>query len=1501
MNKKWKIITAISILTISCGLYTWGIPAIVNIKAHKAQIEDLIYKNTEYKIDLGNPKLSMGFFPSVWLQSDNISLLNDDGTKAASVDFPKVQLKLLPLLRKKIVISKLSAQKEEFYFVFTKNSEFKLGQYTLKAPKKKSDFQLAKIDLNLGEYYIYLNDEKYNQKASYSGKYFKHGVYIPNKQVKFSTDSVLTLGDKKTPIVADVDINLPINSFSEDKFKIIANIDNFDLSSISHYIKYWTKGIVTKSEGFISINADTEQDKFGHKKISTKISSKNLNITGYDEFASIIYNKPLYANIDFSTVENGIDFKEVKLESDNIHIKADGKLFNLGNKAPAYNIRTQVNDTRLEDIAAILPWTQNLPKEFNFYKAKKYKVFGLGNGKLEFVGQGIRPNVNGNIKLNDVYLIHPIKGANGNASIDLDFLGKKMNIDVYVPTTNNQHVTVKGFAKIDGSKYSEISVKSSNAVVLETAQEILVPIHEILKFQIGPVPMMKIAGLGNIDVHSAGKKVDPHIWGNINFKNGTASFLDVHNLVLNNATGFVKFDDRKVTFKTTSGTINNKPVNIYGDCIVLGRLNVYVKSKGQDIKKLVKTIQTSPILVDVQKVIKPFTNPDGVADVFLHIYGNVDKQAEEVVFNEDLFSKGSITLHNAKTVMQDTFLPFTNINGVVNFDKYDSDYDVNGNVRGSKVHVWGTGSNSDIDLKAHTDKFKLADIFDLLHPEQMLPYKNEIGNLFVTFNGGYKGFADADNIDYNKIKVNGTFLSNMSSTNPIRVDGGTFLIDKGFLKTSNLNGLFNNNPFKLNFTSKDIDKEDLNITEAVFNFKNFDVSSINSIKNQIKLPDDIAKEINNIVDLSGKIDIDGYIKNNQIFANTNLKEIKFKYKPLDSLVHILSGNANMRGETLYLNKVNTKVSSMPVFLNGKVSHVYSQNPYLNLTLSTKLTQMFFDRIFNSKSVYPIKAKGNINLHSKITGNSDALNVNSTLNLGENASLYYMGATLAGAPTGALNTEEMTTNPVTILSDVMLYPNRIKVKSLHYNQLISSQNKKVSTQNLLNASGEITLLDNNVLGFKDFKIKTENPTSAKIFNIISKKPTIKQGVFTTDITLNGTSLAPYALGYLNINSIDIPVLDSTVRDINIDFQKDYINLTTKAIVLTNDILMTAKIANKAVKPLVVEELNINMDELNLNIISNALSDIEADNTHDSNYTQTPEQLLPADTIIIKNANVKADNVLIKKAVANDFTSHFTLDNNQVLNIDNYEFKLANGDISGNINYDLKTYNGNANMQVKNADAQIIAENFFDMPGQMYGNVTGNMTMTCTGLSSVDCLNTLSGEGNFDVKDGRMPKLGSLEYLLKAGNLITGGVTGLSINGIIDLITPLKTGNFKSISGNVHVKDGIADDIQVYSSGEDLNLYLTGSYNLATLVADMEVYGSLSKNLSTLTGKITNSSLNTLFNTIPGIKINDINPSSTSNINKIPNFNKNNTLRVFKSEIYGDINGSNYVKSFRWIKD
>ena len=1498
MSKKWKIVTTLGLLTVTCGLYTWGIPAVVNIKAHKSFIEKTIFENSGFRVDIGSPELSMGLFPSVWVKTDNISVLNDDGSKALSIDNPKLKLKLFPLIRKNIEISSFSATKEDVNFVFTKDSKFLLGQYPLKAPKQNSQFTLSKMNLALGEYNINLDDKKNSQKVVLSGEYFSHGKYVQHKHARFATKGNLDVGGKKTDIFADIEINLPLDKLSEDKLRLNANIDNFDISSISEYVKVLSKGKITSLSGIVSIDAITKPDKFGHKKIRTKISTKNLAVCGKDKASSVISKDNLVAKLNFNTIDNGIFLDDTTLESARIHASVDGKLLYLGSKNIHYDIVAQVKNTRLEDVVAILPGSETLLPDFNLYKLKKYIFYGNGEGKVRFKGHGNRPNVTGDVKMWDAYLIHPMKGAPANADIKLKFLGKKMKLDVFVPTSPNQSVDVNGMVLIDGSKYSELNIKSTDSVSLEPAQEILNPLHEILKFQLGPVPIMKIAGIGNIDLRSAGKKVDPHIWGKINFRNVTASFNEIHNLTLNNGAGEVVFNNTKTTFRSYQAYINGKPVEIKGDCSVLGKLNVYVTSKGQDIKKLIKVINSSPLLIDVQKVVKPFTNPEGTADIFLQIYGTA-KNAEEVVFNQDLFSKGTITFHNAKTVMQDTYLPFTKINGVVNFDQYDSDYDVTGYLRNSKVHVKGTGTTAEIDLKAFSDRFTLNNIFDALHPDMVLPYKKEVGNIDVSFNAVYKGPADSGVIDYNRLKVDGNFISNMNSQNPIKLNGGKFTIKNGNLSTSNLNGLFNNNPYTLSFVAKDLDKEDLNISNAVFNFKNFDISVIESIKNQIKLPKDLESQIENISDFKGTIDISGSIKNNLVYANTNLKDTSFVYKPLGAIVRVLSGNANMRGNVLYLDKINSRVSSMPVFVNGKITNI-DKNPNLNLSVSAKLTQIFFDRLFNSKSVYPVKAKGDINFYTKLNGTLNALNAKSNLNLGENSSIYYMGATLAGAPTGTINSDGITTNPVSVVSDVVLYPNKVKINSLKYNQTITSQNRKKSVQNQLSASGEVSLLKNNVLGFKNFKIKTDNPTNAKIFNVLFKKPTIKQGVFTTNMVINGTSLAPYILGDLNIKSVDIPLLDSTVRDINVDFKKDFIYATSKAVVLTNDILMDAKIVNKPTLPVVVEDFNVNMDELNLNVISKALDDLDADNTRVNKLKNNTIEM-PTENLVIKNAQIVANNVLIKKAAATDFKSHLTLDSNQNLNIDNFEFNIAKGQVNGNINYDLKDLKGKGEMQINNADAQIIGENFFDMPGQMYGTVTGNLNVACTGLSSVDCVNTLSGDGSFKVTDGRMPKLGSLEYLLKAGNLITGGVTGLSINGIIDLITPLKTGNFKSISGDIHVKDGIADNINVYSSGEDLNIYMTGSYNISTLVADMEVYGSLSKNFSTLLGRIANTSLNTLFNTIPGININEINPKSTSNINKIPNFNKNNTLRVFKSEIYGDINGSNYVKSFRWIKD
>ena len=180
-----------------------------------------------------------------------------------------------------------------------------------------------------------------------------------------------------------------------------------------------------------------------------------------------------------------------------------------------------------------------------------------------------------------------------------------------------------------------------------------------------------------------------------------------------------------------------------------------------------------------------------------------------------------------------------------------------------------------------------------------------------------------------------------------------------------------------------------------------------------------------------------------------------------------------------------------------------------------------------------------------------------------------------------------------------------------------------------------------------------------------------------------------------------------------------------------------------------------------------------------------------------------------------------------------------------------------------------------------------------------MKTLNAKTTFNVSDGRMPKLGSLEYLLKAGNLLKGGITGVSINSVIDLITPLKTGEFSNISGKLDIKDGIAHDIEIITRGKDLSLFISGNYNFSTSIANMEVLGLLSKKISTMFGPVGNFSLNTLFNVIPGV---DLSKDSKvlEQINKIPGIElSSKAYRKFIAEIKGNINGEDYVTSFKWI--
>ena len=1483
MGRNLKLLISIFSLTVVYGLYYWGVPAFINIKDKTEFIEQKIFEETGFKVSIKNPNLKMGYIPSVWVSADNISVLNDDNSKAFSIQKPNINIRLLPLIIKNIDIRHFSADSSTINLVFDKSSKLRLGQYLILEPQK-SDFKINRLHFDLGDYNINLDDQLQNKKISLNGQYLQIKDFRNNKHIDLNTDVVLNTGSKKSFIKTNINLKLPINKISDDQLEISGHIANLDLSDFSIYAKTLSKGEIKSLSGIVNLTAKTSETSDKHKKVELETYINNLGIFKEDLLSSIYSKDKVEIKSDFSTINNGIQINGVKINSDGIHANLSGNITHLNAKLPVLDLKIGVKDSKAEKILPILPGEENLSPDINILLLKQTGFWGDANGELEIKGKADYPKVYGKILVTNAYMVKPIPNAK-KATIGLDFTGNKFNLDVTVPTSPDQTVWVKGPINIDENKHADLKITSTKNVDLKTAQIVLNPLHEILHFELGPVPIMDIKGKGGIDLHVVGTTEAPHAWGQFYFNNGNVSFLDIKNMELTNASGTLDFNDENTLFQNKTGLLNGKPIFVKGTCSLEGVLNFDVDAKGQDLKNLLKIAQSSPMLKDIQDLIKPIENASGNSNFKLNLTGQIT-DPNNIVFNKNIFAKGSLELLSDVIKLKELPTALSKTTGNINFENFDASFNLSSYLNKSNLLVNGSLKDNKTNLKVVSNKFNLGDGISALALK--VPYSKDLATINSSFEAKYNG--KIDEIDYNKLDVKGKIYSNSGAKSSIIVNNSNFELDNSNFKLPLLNGTFKNSPYNITINASKIfsSKPIINGNGKI---KSFALNTIQD-KEIIKiLPKNITKQISDFDFGDSKINLSSRIVNNNINAFSELNNINILYKPKNLNLTINNGNLLLKNNSLNLNKITAKLGKMPIFINGKVLD-FKNNPNLNLYVNAKPTQEFFDEFINQKSIYPVKLKGDAILTSNVNGNLNNINAKSTLQIAENSSLYYMGASLGDIE-----------NPVKIYMDCNYLKDKLHINNLQYDKIISSQNNKPYIVTQLNSSGTISFLSDNNIAFNNFKIKTQNPTDAKIFNIIFRKPLMKQGIFTSDLVLNGTSLNPKIFGKLNITSIDIPFFDSTIRDMNLNFTKDKVYALCKGVVLNNNITINATLKNNFVAPYIIENLNFKLADLDINKITSMLIDMEAEATQNQVIFKNSNnvQSFNLSQLIIQKAQVEADKIRVRNINANNFVSTFSLNNKMLFNVDKFKFDIAQGSVLGSLKYNLLTHKIDLDTHLNSANADVMSEALFDLKGQIYGSVNGDFKLSCNGTNQSTCFKTINGNGNFKIANGKMPKLGSLEYLLKAGNLFKGGFTGLSINSLIDLITPLKTGEFESISGSIKLKDGIANQINVYSSGSDLNMYMTGSYNLTTSIANMEILGSLSKNITTVFGKIKNASLSSLLNTIPVINNSNEQLLLQEDVAKIPNIkNSTDIFRIFAVDINGDINGNNYVRSFKWVK-
>lgn len=1447
----FKLVNKYVIAIISFYIFWLGLLPLVLSKTVTVLCNNFSH-NYDYQISVENPKVRLYFIPVIKFKADSIYLKDKDTSDLLKADGVNIKLRLLPLLSGKVHLNKLKAES------LCLNKEFKTNTILNKNFFKnleKTHFIFDSIEI--GKLQTKFSAEGTETPIIYDGKDIR--FCKKNRYVSLNIDSVL----KSENTVSKIYLNLflPKNN-NIDKTKFDIEVSNLNIEPLGEFFKNFLPKQIDKLYGQADILANKNELVTNLNKVKILYKDKDY---------SIIFPEKTKIKSKFSIKQDVINLENMEMQADSIQLFLSGKIKDyFGKTRPTLDLKVMINKSRVEDFVSLLPPFK--VEEFDAYKLKKYKFYGNVLGNLNIIGRMPEPNITGRIYIDDGVLIKPIPGASRGATIKIVLTGRHANYDVHVPAGGAQKVWVQGTQELYNIKYGDLTVKSTSNVNLHSAEEVVNPLHEILNFIIGPVPILDVYGTGNIDIAVKGNRANPHAWGIMNFYNADVNFIEIPDLKLKGAEAVLNFNDTGAVFKTNKGQVNNKDFSISGTCNLSGNFDFDVLSENQPTNGLYNALQTSTMIDDVKKMLPKCDKITGLSDIKLKIYGNV-KKIEDLKFNKNAFAKGLITLKDNKITIQGVDVDKVNAN--IKVDGTSANTTMSANVGDSPLSITVAVKNNIADLTAKIPKFSLNSLIqdEFVRKQGLLPY--------ISLDARYKG--DINNIEYDKLSFNAKILP-QNAAKMLKFNSGQAFLDNGKLVIKNLDFYIDNPENSI--------KADLQITDTFSNnpaanglvkLKLPDVKVLNKLFVSNIFPEKINRILKDYEFLKGSLNSNLRFNDGRVSTDVNLSGIELNYIPLELPVEVINGKLFVRNNDLRFDTINILADKMPILLDGEIKDVLKMRGF-NIYLNSKPKQEFIDKFVNKNMVYPLKIKGDIVYNASLKGEPNNYDLSAKVNMAKEASIYYYGATVGDVENAImLNLDSKVQNK-----------KDIKIKEFLYDKVIDSQSGRQTRLNMLKVRGGINLLKDDI-EFKDLLVRTSNPTDARIFNIIFGKPNIKQGQFTSDLRMRGKLSDPKILGDFHIVETNIPFLDTSMKNIEFLFKERTLEIKSKGEVFGNEISAEAVLKNKLTKPYYIENALISTKDMNLNRIVDKLKSAEAENEQ----PQDSMGNFDVNSIVANRLRLKADSVILRNIHAANFEAETSINEQRIFEMKDFKFNIAQGLLHGKYSYNLKNNDITLSMIAKNINANDITWAIFDLQNQIYGDLTGNIDISCNGENFGKCMQTLNGHTNFNVKDGRMPKLGSLEYLLKAGNLVKGGITGLSINGVIDLIAPMKTGEFSDIFGSITINDGIADNIEITTQGKNLSLFLNGTYNFATSVADMEVLGLLSRKISTMLGPIGNVSVNTLFNLIPGI---DLSKESDvlKNINKIPGIEiSNKAYRKFLAIIKGNINGDDYVTSFKWI--
>ena len=926
----------------------------------------------------------------------------------------------------------------------------------------------------------------------------------------------------------------------------------------------------------------------------------------------------------------------------------------------------------------------------------------------------------------------------------------------------------------------------------------------------------------------------------------------IHNLIDDNNNNYI-FKGSEMQISDFDPT-NSVKFEAKGEIIIDGKKHIeydtLIKCQGLNFKNSPKS--------DILDFVEQIKNQDA--------YGSIISDLKVQKQNNVLKTDGTLTIDKLSFMNNGEKTPNSTIKLTMLGDKISINSTISPN-KNDKISIIGFVTNSNnpnFNLAIKTDKTDLKDLLyfarlfsDISHLDQIKKIEGDLCSDF-SIKGTLKHLKSEGDfkIKNGRLTTNKFNIDNLNSDidlrgNNIRINTTTCSINSAPVTVE---GEVSSNNVDINLI---IDKFNLqNINYYPLKIKRGELSLVSNIKGTYKhFVPNIKAQINN---LSG-------VYSNNIF---NTKTINIDSSNLNS------GDINIQNITTMINNkfpinipsINANIKNDSIDISPCI--INSNGTKLN----TKISIVDYKNL--DKLTFSLIANGAIN--PKYLLNAENFNNNYPVLIKINGSGYTqtINAQILQNP----NAKYAITQPILINCSAKYSDSTLKIQDCSinsYNGIITNNHKKnlENTSKLCTITGDIE--NKKIPHIKNMKLSVIKTLPIRINHYSAK--------INGNLVINGKISSPEIIGNIRIPMLSYKYGGLSAKDISISLTKNLINFGSQNIKIFDNVLSVVGTAeNNNFNKLKINTINIKSKKINMDNLSMFLIGAKKSNQN----------------IEINNGTLFIENfilpTIIEPILVSELTSQIKLKNN-IVYLSSISGNLYNGKILGNIKSNVNTNVYSGTIQGRGVSAGLLVKSLSKIKEDISGKLDFDMNL------SSNIKSKLLNDANirFIIKDGQMSTLGQVEHLLYAQNIINDKMLKTSLAVITRAISAKDTGLFKYLNGIIRINNEHIEIDSIKLFGPNMSLYVVGTCNSISNIANLEILGRLSNTMVSSLGAFGTFSMDKFKIALTGEDEEGYNKLQRG-VENIPQLPQKNT-KEFKAIISGPLEENSSVKSFMWISE